>query len=89
MLAMYAAALDPRIDVCIVSGYFQEREGVWKEPIYRNVWRQLAEFGDADIASLIAPRKLIIEATSARRSMAARSAARSSRRRCSGSDPYA
>ena len=65
LLAMYAAALDPRIDVCIVSGYFQEREGVWKEPIYRNVWRQLAEFGDAEIASLIAPRKLIIEATSA------------------------
>ncbi len=65
LLAMYAAALDPRIEVCFVSGYFQEREGVWKEPIYRNVWRQLAEFGDAEIASLIAPRKLIIEATSA------------------------
>ena len=65
LLAMYAAALDPRIEVCIVSGYFQEREGVWKEPIYRNVWRHLAEFGDADIASLIAPRKLIIEASAA------------------------
>ncbi len=65
LLAMYAAALDPRIEVCIVSGYFQEREGVWKEPIYRNVWRQLTEFGDADIASLIAPRKLIIEASAA------------------------
>ncbi|RLS56288.1 MAG: hypothetical protein DWH91_07095 [Planctomycetota bacterium] len=65
LIAMYAAALDPRIEVCIVSGYFQEREGVWKEPIYRNVWRQLAEFGDADVASLIAPRKLIIEAAAA------------------------
>ena len=65
LLAMMAAAIDPRIDVCIVSGYFQEREGVWREPIYRNVWRQLAEFGDADVASLIAPRKLIIEACSA------------------------
>lgn len=62
LLAMYAAALDPRIDICVVSGYFEEREGVWKEPIYRNVWRQLSEFGDADIASLIAPRTLIIEA---------------------------
>ena len=65
LLAMYAAALDPRIDICIVSGYFQERENVWREPIYRNVWRQLAEFGDADIASLIAPRQLIIEACGA------------------------
>lgn len=62
LLAMYATAIDPRIDVCIVSGHFQEREGVWKEPIYRNVWRQLAEFGDSDVASLIAPRQLIIEA---------------------------
>ena len=65
LLAMHAAAIDPRIELCIVSGYFQERENVWREPIYRNVWRQLAEFGDADIASLIAPRQLIIEACSA------------------------
>lgn len=62
LLALYAAAIDPRIDTCVVSGYFQEREGVWKEPIYRNVWRLLSEFGDAELASLIAPRKLIIEA---------------------------
>ncbi len=65
LLAMHAAALDPRIEVCIVSGYFQERENVWREPIYRNVWRQLSEFGDADVASLIAPRQLIIEACAA------------------------
>ena len=65
LLAMHAAALNPRIDICIVSGYFQERENVWREPIYRNVWRQLSEFGDADVASLIAPRQLIIEACSA------------------------
>ena len=62
LLALYAAALDPRIDTCVVSGYFQERDAVWKEPIYRNVWRLLTEFSDADIASLIAPRRLIIEA---------------------------
>ena len=64
LLALYAAALDPRIKVCIVSGYFQERENVWQEPIYRNVWRQLTEHGDSDIASLIAPRQLIVEACS-------------------------
>jgi cephalosporin-C deacetylase-like acetyl esterase len=61
-LALHAAAVDPRIDVCVVSGYFEERENVWREPIYRNVWRQLSEFGDAEVASLIAPRQLIIEA---------------------------
>ena len=47
------------------SGYFESREGVWEEPIYRNVWGLLTEFGDAEIASLIAPRSLVIEACAA------------------------
>ncbi len=62
LLALYSAALDPRIDATLVSGYFQPREGVWKEPIDRNVWRLLNEFGDAELAGMIAPRPLIIEA---------------------------
>ena len=61
-LALYSAALDSRIDAALVSGYFQPREGVWQEPIDRNIWRQLTEFGDAQIAGMIAPRPLIIEA---------------------------
>ena len=65
LLALHTAAIDPRVDACVVSGYFSEREGVWQEPIYRNVWRQLSEFGDADLASLIAPRHLIVEAAPA------------------------
>ena len=63
MVALYAAALDTRIDATIVSGYFQEREGLYAEPIYRNVWAILQEFGDAGAASLIAPRPLLIEAS--------------------------
>ncbi len=62
LLALYAAAIDERIDAALVSGYFREREQVWAEPVYRNVWGLLREFGDAEIASLIAPRALIIEA---------------------------
>jgi dienelactone hydrolase len=62
LLALYSAAVDTRIDATVVSGYFQAREGVWKEPIYRDVWGLLREFGDAELASLIAPRALIIEA---------------------------
>jgi len=65
LLALYAAAVDPRIQLCIVSGYFAERERVWEEPIDRNVWRLLDEFGDAEIAGLVAPRRLIIEHCSA------------------------
>ncbi|HET6422500.1 MAG TPA: hypothetical protein VFG20_02380, partial [Planctomycetaceae bacterium] len=62
LLALHAAALDSRIDATWVAGYFQPREGVWEEPIDRNVWRLLGEFGDAEIAAMIAPRPLVIEA---------------------------
>ena len=62
LIALYAAALDSRISATVVSGYFDERENVSAEPIYRNVWGVLREFGDAEIASLIAPRTLIVEA---------------------------
>lgn len=61
-LALYSAALDSRIEAALISGYFQPREGVWQEPIDRNIWGQLTEFGDAQIAGMIAPRPLIIEA---------------------------
>lgn len=64
LLALYAAAVDTRIDATLVSGYFNSREGVWDEPIYRNVWNLLTEFGDAEIASMIAPRGLVVEHSS-------------------------
>lgn len=62
LIAFYAAAADPRIDAAAVSGYFGPREAVWQEPIYRNVFGLLDEFGDAELAGLIAPRPLIVEA---------------------------
>lgn len=65
LIALYAAALDQRLRSSLVCGYFQEREDVWQEPIYRNVWGLLTEFGDAELASLVAPRRLVIEASSA------------------------
>ena len=61
MLAFFATAIDPRINVALVSGYFDSRERVWAEPIYRNVWSRLKYFGDAEIAWLIQPRRLLIE----------------------------
>ena len=63
LIALYSAAVDTRIQATAVSGYFQSRQEVWREPIYRNVWGLLHEFGDAEIASLIAPRPLVIEAS--------------------------
>ena len=63
LLAFYSAALDTRIDAALVSGYFQPREQLWKEPIYRDLWGLLREFGDAEIAGMIAPRGLVVEAS--------------------------
>jgi dienelactone hydrolase len=61
LIAFYAAAADPRIDAALVSGYFGPRERVWAETIDRNVWGLLREFGDAEVATLIAPRGLVVE----------------------------
>jgi dienelactone hydrolase len=61
LIAFYAAALEPRINAALVSGYFDSRQQLWTEPIYRNVFGLLREFGDAELASLIAPRALIVE----------------------------
>jgi dienelactone hydrolase len=52
MLALCSAALDPRIGATLVSGFFGPRERVWEQPIYRNIWRLVLEFGDAEVASL-------------------------------------
>jgi dienelactone hydrolase len=61
MLSLYAAALEPGISATLVSGYFDQREAVWKEPIYRNVFGLLKKFGDAELAVMSWPRKLIID----------------------------
>jgi dienelactone hydrolase len=61
LLALYSGALDPRIQVTVVSGYFGPREDLWREPIYRNVWGLSREFGPLQVAMLIAPRTLIVE----------------------------
>ncbi len=61
LLAFYSGALDTRISATLVSGYFNSRQRVWEEPIYRNVFGLLEQFGDAEIASLIGPRGLIVE----------------------------
>ncbi len=62
LIGLHAAALDTRIDIACISGYFDNRDKVWQEPIYRNVFGYLHEFGDAELASLIAPRMLLVEA---------------------------
>lgn len=59
LLAMHAAALDPRIDQVAIDDYLGGRETCWRQPISRNVFGLLQEFGDAEVLSLIAPRPIL------------------------------
>jgi dienelactone hydrolase len=63
LLSLYAGALDTRITATGVSGYFDSRQQIWTEPLDRNVFGLLDEFGDAELATLIAPRALVVEAS--------------------------
>jgi dienelactone hydrolase len=61
MIALYCGALEERIRATVVSGFFRSRQKAYEEPQYRAVWNLLGEFGDAEIATLIAPRALFVE----------------------------
>ncbi len=58
-VALHAAALDPRFTSALVSGYFQPREQNWREPIDRNAFSYIRDFGDAEIATLVRGRLAI------------------------------
>ncbi len=58
MTALYSAAVDRRIAAAVVADYFQVRDRCWQEPVDRRLPGQLLEFGDAELAGLVAPRPL-------------------------------
>lgn len=59
MTALYAGAMGDWGAVSVVD-YFQTRENCWKEPVDRMLYGQLKEFGDAEVAGLVAPTPLEI-----------------------------
>lgn len=61
LVALLAGAIDPRIDVVLASGVWGNRDALWSEPVSRNVFGLLSDFGDAPLACMIGPRPLIIE----------------------------
>lgn len=63
MTALMAAAVDPRVSGAVVSDYFDCRNRCWSEPVDRRLRGRLVEFGDAELAALVAPRSLTIEAS--------------------------
>jgi len=54
--------LDDRFQAVGVSGYLRRRLDVWREPLERDVWRLFDGGTDADLAALVAPRGLVVEA---------------------------
>ncbi len=63
MISLFAAALDTRISTTLVSGFFGPREMSWSEPLDRNFAGLLQHAGAAELAMMIAPRTLIIDAS--------------------------
>jgi cephalosporin-C deacetylase-like acetyl esterase len=58
--AMYAAALDARLQSVMLIDAFEDRSKAYDEPADRAIFRHLVEFDDSDVCSLIAPRELTI-----------------------------
>jgi dienelactone hydrolase len=58
MTALYAAALDRRVRAAVVADYFERRNNCWQEPVDRRLPGQLLVCGDAELTSLVAPRRL-------------------------------
>lgn len=59
-LALFLAALDVRVSRAVLVGSFGPREVLWSEPIDRNLCGFLRDFGGAELATLVAPRPLIV-----------------------------
>ncbi len=61
LVALRAAAIETAVDGVLVSGAFRSRQAIWREPLDRNVYGLLREFGDAEIAASCAPRPVVVE----------------------------
>jgi dienelactone hydrolase len=61
VIALYASALDTRIRLTTVSAAFGIRNSTWKQPIDRNVFGLLTEFGDAELLAMLAPRGFMFD----------------------------
>ena len=64
LIAFHAALLDPRIKAVHVSEYFGPQEELYRQPIYRNVWGYLSEFGNDYAALLLNGRRLLLDPSS-------------------------
>ncbi|WP_020468406.1 alpha/beta hydrolase family protein [Zavarzinella formosa] len=60
VIALYLAALDSRFQTVASIGYAGPLPSMWQEPIDRNVWAVVKEFGLAGLGELIYPKSICI-----------------------------
>jgi dienelactone hydrolase len=58
--ALFAAALDPRIQSVQITGYFHSRDALWSEPIDRNLFGLTRFFSDAELLALLRDRSITV-----------------------------
>ncbi len=58
---LFAAALDPRIAITGVCGSFGSKQALHAQPLDREWWAYLEEFGDAELATMTAGRPLFVD----------------------------
>lgn len=61
LIALRAAALDRRFQGALVSASFEPHAAYEMEPIYRNLFGAAKDFGDAELAALVAPRPVVVD----------------------------
>jgi dienelactone hydrolase len=61
LIALRAAALDSRFRGVRVSASFEPHTAYELEPIYRNLFGTWKDFGDAELAALVAPSAVVID----------------------------
>lgn len=63
-LALFTAALEQGVQAAAVSGHFTERNAIWEEPMDRNIFGLLGQFGDAELVAMAARQgpRVVIEA---------------------------
>ncbi len=59
-LALYTSAIADRIKSTWVSSCFTARESLWEEPLDRNAFNFVTDFGAAELGAMIHPRKLTV-----------------------------
>lgn len=62
LVALYAKALDPRIEAGCISGYLCYPRRYWEEPLDRNVFGLLRHLSDPELADLASAGRLVVEA---------------------------